>query len=201
MFTNDNYSISYVKEGDGRVALGLVSDGERVRLSVSRELYYSLGSPGRGAVLGGETLERLVRDDTEWRAMKKALSLLSASDKNKLALRRKLYECGFGRAEVEMALEYCVNLGYIDERRQLSILIEREANRSLRGREYIRKKLISKGYSSSDIEEVTDALVENGDIDFVFNFNTLCEKRGAVDAEARRILAYKYGYRRGDTEE
>ncbi len=198
MFAEEVYAVRYVKEGERRVTLGIEHDGEMGRLSISLPLYYSVGSPKRGDTLSGDILEKIVREDTEWRVVEKALSLLSASDKNRLTLRRKLFEGGFDREAVEMAIEYCVNLGYIDERRQLYILIEREANRSLRGREYIRKKLIAKGYSSSDIEEVTDELVENGEIDFALNFDILCEKRGVDEPEQRRVLAYKYGYHYGD---
>ena len=190
--------IKSVREKGSRVTLYFDSEGEYARLCVSFPLYSSIGSPRAGEVLSEEVVERLVREDTEWRVVEKALSLLALSDKNIVALRRKLYECGFDRESVDMAVEYCVNLGYIDERRQLSILIEREANRSLRGRQYIKRKLLSKGYSSSDIDSVTDRLVEEGEIDFVINFDLLCEKKGATGAEARRILAYKYGYRSGE---
>lgn len=190
--------IKSVREKGGRVTLYFPDECEYPRLSVSAPLYASIGSPRAGSVLSEDEIDRLVREDTEWRVVGKALSFLAASDKNKLALRRKLYECGFSRESVDMAVEYCVNLGYIDERRQLSILIEREANRALRGRYYIKRKLLSKGYSSLDIDSVTDSLVEKGEIDFVRNFERLCEKQGAENAEARKILAYKYGYRQSE---
>lgn len=190
--------IKSVREKGGRVTLYFHDECEYTRLSISLPLYAAIGSPRAGSVLSGEDIERLVREDTEWRVVGKALSILAASDKNKLALRRKLYEAGFSRDAVDMAVEYCVNLGYIDEKRQLSILVEKEANRALRGRYYIKRKLLSKGYSSSDIDSVIDSLVEEGEIDFVRSFERLCEKQGAENAEARKILAYKYGYRQSE---
>ena len=187
--------IKSVREKGGRVILCFSEESEYSRLSVSAPLYSGIGSPRAGSEISEGDIDRLVREDTEWRVVQKSLSLLASSDKNKVELRRKLYECGFDREAVEMAVEYCVNLGYIDEVRQLSILVEREANRALRGRYYIKRKLLSKGYSSSDIDRVTDRLVEEGEVDFVLNFDLLCEKNGARDATSRKILAYKYGYR------
>ena len=199
MFTiSGEMKIKAVREKGGRVTLYFPDECEYTRLSISLPLYSSIGSPRAGSVLCEEDIEPLVREDTEWRVVNKALSILAASDKNKLALRRKLYDAGFSRDAVDMAVEYCVNLGYIDERRQLSILVSNEANRALRGRQYIKRKLLSKGYSSSDIDEVIDSLVEEGEIDFALNFDRLCEKKGAYDAESRKILAYKYGYRQSE---
>ena len=91
-----------------------------------------------------------------------------------------------------------MRLGYIDERRQIERAVLSEANRSLRGRSYITKKLISKGYSSADISEVTDELISRGELDFSASFELLCEKKGATTDEERRALLYKYGYRSGD---
>jgi hypothetical protein len=54
---------------------------------------------------------------------------------------------------------------------------------------------VAKGYSRDRIDAVIDELVENGEIDFVINFDLLCDKKGASDPSERKALAYKYGFR------
>ncbi len=85
--------------------------------------------------------------------------------------------------------------GYIKEDDQLRRLVLREANVNLRGPRYIREKLAAKGYSRDSIDAIIDELVESGEIDLVINFDALCDKKGAVDSDERRALAYKYGFR------
>ena len=110
----------------------------------------------------------------------------------------KLLRAGFSRSVAEECIEECLRLGYIDERRQIERAVLNEANRSLRGKAYIVRKLASKGYSASEVGEITDELVSAGEIDFGENFERLCEKKGALSQEARRALLYKYGYRSAD---
>ena len=89
-----------------------------------------------------------------------------------------------------------VSLGYIDEQRQLSRLITEEANRKLLGPRKIVPKLISKGYSMSDIREALAGLVDTGEVDFDKNRELLLEKHLGLteDSEEMRKLLFKYGY-------
>ena len=179
---------------NGRVRVGVGEEECTVKYSVSAATYNASGIV-RGCELDDEMLSLLEEDDTTYRAMRRALSLLSYGDNTRVALRRKLIRSGFSAEVADSCINECMMLGYINERRQIERAVLNEANRSLRGREYILRKLRSKGYSASDIESVIDNLVEAGEIDFKENFELLVQKRGALDEASRRELSYKYGYR------
>lgn len=178
-----------------RVGIGIENDdGETVVLKVRESTYTSLGAPLRGMELGDVTLDALKSEDELLRAYKKAVGWLADSDRSRLELKRKLRSQGFSYEAIEVALDKCEQYGYLDEERQLERLIEREANRKLRGRYYIRRKLASKGYRTSAIDRILDRLVENGEIDFYANFEHLAQKRGADGETERMSLKYRYGY-------
>lgn len=179
-----------------RVELGIEeNEGEVLRLKVREKTYASLGSPIRGSKVEDEVLERLKFDDELIRAYTKAVMWLSDVDKSRFELTFKLRHLGFSEQAIKTALDKCEEYGYLDEERQLERLIEREANRKLRGRYYIKRKLMSKGYRPSAIDRMTDRLLEGGEIDFIINFEMLKEKRGAQSEEEITALKYKYGYK------
>lgn len=188
--------IEYARAGaaKGRITLGISVEGEARAYSVLESVYFSIGAPPRGAELTPREHARLQRDDGEYRAMKKAVTLLAVSDKSAATLRQKLLLAGFDREIADTAVEACVSRGYLDEGRQLDRLVVKEANFSLRGRAYVKRKLLSKGYRGGDIDAAIDRMVADGEIDFRANFLRLAEKKGATDSEARRALKYKYGY-------
>lgn len=179
---------------DGRIIVRLDDDGESLTLNIPASLYASL-SFVRGSTLEGEELSQLLRADEEHRAMKKALSLLGYSDKNRRALYLRLLREGYSREVVSEVVDRCLTLGYIKENDQLRRLIASEANVNLRGPRYIREKLAAKGYSRADVDGVMDSLVAEGEIDFAANFDRLCEKRGADTPDERKALAYKNGFK------
>ncbi len=188
--------ILYVKTGNtkGRITLGIENGGECRGYSVTENTYFALGSPPRGYELSETVFSRVSVEDEEYRAMKKAVSLLAVSDKSTFTMRQKLMRAGFDRDIVREVVEECVRRGYIDEGRQLDRLVTREANDSLRGRMYIKRKLVSKGYRADEIDAAIDRMIETGEIDFARSFERLAAKKCATDSESRRILKYKYGY-------
>ena len=163
------------------------------RFTVTEELFDRLMLTVGGEI-SEECEEEILAEDTAWRAMKKALSLLSFGDNSCRELYAKLCRAKFPREIATECVRECVLLGYIDERRQLLRLIEREANSSLRGREYIIRKLAARGYRTSDIISVLDELVELGEVDFDKNFDTLAARFAVYDDEGREALRHKYGY-------
>jgi SOS response regulatory protein OraA/RecX len=178
-----------------RVQIGIENDdGETVVLKVRESTYTSLGAPERGKEISDSTFDSLKREDELLRAYRKAVGWLADSDRSRFELKRKLYAQGFTSQIIDVVLDKCEEYGYLDENRQLERLVEREANRKLRGRYYIRRKLISKGYRASAIDRVTDQLVENGEIDFNANFERLVQKRGDGDEDKIMTLKYRYGY-------
>ena len=188
-------TVKYIKpQKSGRVIIGVDTDGEISNYSIS-SADYSTASFVTGGILSDEEHSLLVRLDEEYRAIKKALSLLSYSDKNRKAIYMRLVRLGFSREAAKRAVEYCLLNGFIDEKNQLERLVYNEANINLRGPGYIRNKLAAKGYSRDDIDTAIDTLVSNGEVDFVIIFDALCEKKGATTPDERRALAYKYGFR------
>ena len=181
----------------GYITIG-ISDGEdnKTAYTVSEADYASIGMPLVGAELDGGALEVIMESDGRYRATLYALRILSYGDNTAKKLYTKLISRGIAKDIASEVVEEMMSRGYIDERRQLSRLIEKEANVSLSGPMKIRAKLISAGFSSSDIEDVTDTLLREGVIDFSRSAELLIEKkltRGATDEEKKKLL-YKNGY-------
>ena len=188
----------YIRDvNNSLLLLGVSEEGESVRYTLSRTLYAEIGSPTKGEELSYEAMELIKGYDEEYRAKKKALSLLSYSDKNEVALKRRLASAGFSREVAERTAEEMVNLGYIDEKRQLERVILNEANIKLRGPMKIIPTLTSKGYSSDDIKAKMRELIASGEIDFKANAKRLVEKRlpGCDDSEEIKKLLYRNGYK------
>jgi SOS response regulatory protein OraA/RecX len=191
-------TVLFVKPDDKkkRVNIGITDeDGTTVTLTVKERTYTSLGSPIRGDEIGERELSDMRFDDEVIRAFRKAVSLIADVDRSRYELRAKLSFAGYSAEAVDIAISACERYGYLDEVRQLEHLVEREANRKLRGKYYIKRKLMSKGYSSSDIDRVTRALVERGEVDFDANFRLLAEKKCLNDENMITALKYKYGYK------
>lgn len=189
--------IIYIKEGvtKGRVLIGIDNDGDSAAYSVTKSTYIAIGSPVRYTVIDERDFYSIAAEDERYRAMKKAVSSIAVSDKSAHTLKSKLLMAGFSHEATDEAIGECIARGYIDEERQLIRLVEREANGSLRGRYYIKRKLAAKGYRLSDIDKVINNLVGSQTVDFKKNFESLAEKKGASDDESRRALAYKFGYK------
>lgn len=183
-------------EKKNRLQIGITEeDGTTSVLTVRESTYTSLGSPIRDIEITERTLSDLRFDDEVYRAMRKAMSLIADVDRSRYELRAKLCHSGFSSEVTDIALDACEKYGYLDEARQLERLIEKEANRKLRGRHYIKRKLMSKGYSSADIDRVAAMLVERGEIDFDANFEMLVEKKCLSDDTEIKALKYRYGYK------
>ena len=189
--------IAYVKEGSakGRVTIGIDDDGDVRDYSVTIATYSAIGSPGRYSSISERDIDAIIAEDERYRAMKRAVSILAASDKSVYNVRLRLRQLGFSSESVESAVNECLARGYIDEARQLRRMVEKEANESLRGRYYIKRKLMGRGYRLADIDRAISALIDDGELDFKANFECLVEKKGAQGEEERRKLAYKYGYK------
>ncbi len=161
--------------------------------NISNILFDTLGIT-RGSEVDEDTMSRIIEDEREYLAMKKALSLLAFADNSPRALRDKLIRSGFSREMSESVVAECISRGYINEQRQIERLALTEANSSLRGKRYIVAKLARRGYSASLVSRVIDSLVESGDIDFHKNLTALTKKLGITSPEEKRKIAYKYGF-------
>ncbi len=194
--------IMYIRPGSvkNRIVLGINDGGSDRTYSVPIPLYESLGSPMRYAELCDDEMAEVRTADEGFRAMRRAVSILAASDKSERMLINALCsKHGFSRDVATNVAQECVRLGYIEESRQLERLVEREANISLRGSLAIKRKLASKGYPPDKIDQAIDQLTESGDVDFSENLERLARKKGAQTDEEKNALRYKYGYAGEDT--
>lgn len=173
-----------------------IGEGDGVsRYSVSECLFASL-EISRGDELSEAVFSEIEEGDRRYRATKKALSLLSISDVSERGLVLKLRRAGYSREIAEAVAADMMSHGYINEKRQLSRLILREANEKLRGKAQIIPRLLAKGYSAGVINEALDELVSAGELSFSKNAKRLREKMLPADAgedEVKKLL-YKYGY-------
>ena len=178
-----------------RIQLGILDEGEECTYTVSEATYIALGCPKRDTVVAVSDLGTIRFEDEAYRALRRAMGYLSLSDKSRFEIRMKLIRAGFCAEASDIAVERLLELGYLDEERQLERAVEREANYKLRGKYYIKRKLSAKGYSHSAISRAIDRLTDNGEVDFKANFEILAEKKGAFSDEERHALEYKFGYR------
>ncbi|MBQ7387011.1 MAG: RecX family transcriptional regulator [Clostridia bacterium] len=170
--------------------------GETLRLVLNTTRHPRLSDVRTGDVLDDELYSLSLYSDEEYRARKKALSLLAYSDKNELTLKRKLVAQGISREMAEDVARQMVELGYINEKRQLERLILSDASR-LYGPSKILMRLAAKGYSSADIKRVMHELSDLGELDFPTNARRLVEKKypDGCSVDERRALLYKQGYK------
>ena len=194
--------IIYIKESKtkGYLILGIKKGEEKCAFYITRALYSSLGSPTLGYELDEGEISALEECNEEYRALRKALSLLSYADNSERSLKMKLLRAGYSRTASEAAVKEVVRLGYLKEEDQLERLILSEANSRLTGPQKLIPKLVSKGYSASDVRRVLDRLVDEGEVDFDENRRRLFEKKLTDDAtdEEKFKLLKSYGYRTYD---
>ena len=162
---------------------------------ICADTYLSLNSPVRDTEISERDFLDICFEDECNKAFRKAYELLSFRDKSRYDLRMKLIHCGFSPDASDYAIERCIELGYLDEYRQVERAVEREVNYKLRGPHHIRRALVGKGYSVSDIDRAISNLLKSGEVDFEKSFECLCEKKRAQTEEERNKLKYRFGYK------
>ncbi len=171
-----------------------IEDGEEsLNLIVSEREYADAGSPLVSDDLTPDTVSVLKIADMRYTARMKALRILEYGDNSEKMLIIKLHRAGISRVIAEEVSREMVMRGFINDRRQLERLIANEV-RMLRGPMKFIPKLISKGYSRSDIEIVIDTLTESGEIDIDAARLELLSKAGDLSFEERSKLLYKNGF-------
>lgn len=185
-------SVSFSEKGK---YVNIFINGEKKCLTVNRELYQNLGSPGKDTDISEQVYAELVSADEYYRATVMALRSLSYSDNSKRRLYEKLRKKGISQNVARTVVLDMITLGYLDEKKQLYTLVLRLANDSLFGEYRIIAKLSSLGYAPSDIRSVLDGLKNDGEIDFDNNFVRLVEKKLTDDIDIS-ALKYKWGYRK-----
>ena len=190
-------TLKAIREIGDKGLLSLAIGGEEsANYTLCSRVYLEIGSPSVGDILTDEEIYRIREYDEYYRAKKKALAILAYADNNRRNLSMKLSKAGFGRDLTDRVVSEMVELGYIDERRQLERLITVEANGKLRGPLRVIPSLVNKGYSSSDVRAVMHTLMESGEVDFRKNAKALLDKKlPTADPEERKKFLYKNGYK------
>ena len=181
---------------EGLYVYTLEHEGQRERYTLPDRIYEQLGCPAVGSLLDSDTCEQFRAAGAAREALAAALRTLAYGDRSQRELIDKLVHKGYSRALATETAEEAVRLGYINEERQLLNRIPYLANQKLYGARRIIPYLVNKGYHSSQIRAILSRLVEEGEINFKTNFSRLLEKTKTdpADFEARRALAYRYGY-------
>ena len=190
-------TLKSIREIGDKGLLSLAIGGEEsANYTLCSRVYLEIGSPSVGDILTDEQIYSIREYDEYYRAKKKALAILAYADNNRRNLSMKLSKAGFGRDLTDRVVSEMVELGYIDERRQLERLITVEANGKLRGPLRVIPSLVNKGYSSSDVRAVMHTLMESGEVDFRKNAKALLDKKlPTADPEERKKFLYKNGYK------
>ena len=189
--------LEYIKELQEKnlLLLGISEEGESARYTINRNLYIEIGSPKRGEEISADSMEQIKFFDEHYRSKKKALSILAYADNNKRELKMKLLRAGFASHIIDECIADMVELGYINEERQLFRLVMKEADK-MRGPRRIVAALSAKGYSTSDIHKAIRALCDSGEIDFdKIKKHLIDTKLGEnADHEEKKKLLYKSGF-------
>lgn len=163
-------------------------------LLLTENSYRKKGAPIKGTILSEEDMESYRLSHRRYHAVRRALSILSASDNSERMLYRKLRSRGILHEDACFAVAYAKKNCLIREREQLERLILRLANEKLYGRARIVRALNEKGYRITEINEILASCTESGTVDFSENLRALYEKKMPKDDSQRKKLAYSYGY-------
>ena len=177
------------------IELTVLIGEKKEKYTISEGTYRKIGCPLSGEYIEDDSFDSVFREDEERRAMMKALAILGYADNNERRLYAKLIGHGFSKSAASFAVEECVRLGYIDEKRQLERLILKY-HEELLGPGKIAAKLAAKSYSSSEISKMMRKLEDEEKLDFQKTRKLLLDtklKEGATYEETRKLL-YKYGY-------
>ena len=137
-------------------------------------------------------------------ARRHAFSILSYGENNKKMLITKLQRQGFSRELSENVAIYMEHRGYIDEKKQMGLLIDTYLKKKF-GRIKIVEELILKGYRRDEVSEyVKDALAE---VNFVENCMWIIEHKynplPRDPDELKKMIGalMRYGYNIADIKE
>ena len=188
--------IVYIKETKEKGILSLgVSEGEEISRFTLDASFVAESGLAVGEI-DDQDLIGIKSRDLYIKGKRKALSLLAFSDNSKKTLMVKLLRFGLDRAMAESIVSEMCDLGYINEDAQLFRMIERLANGQLIGPKKILARLVSKGYSPSDIKRAMREMTDSGEIDFAENKRLLLEKYSVEDGdtELENKILYKSGF-------
>ena len=188
-------SIRTKEKKSALVILEIATEGGANKYTLSEGTYREIGCPLSGEIIDEASLYVIIEEDERRRCLQKALRILSFSDNSERGLYLKLLKSGFDKEASLGAVEECVSLGYVDERRQIERIIRHFANDGI-GPYKILRKLLSGRYKKELCFLTLRELEESDEVNFArMRENLICEKLSEdATPEERRKLLYRYGF-------
>lgn len=152
----------------------------------------------QGEIIDDEHFLKIREEHLFDNARRHAFSILSYGENNKKMLVMKLQKQGFSRELCENVALYMEHRGYIDEKKQMGLLIDTYLKKKY-GKIKIVEELISKGYIRKDVFEYTKEALK--DINFAENcawilehkYNPLPTEAVEIQKMMRSLMSYGYG--------
>lgn len=164
--------------GDGAYVTVENTAGEKKRVAVSAATLYEMKLSGK-ASLSAEETETLFEAALLYRAVKKAMDLLTFGDHTKRGMADKLMARGYPRRYAEGAAAHLESVHMIDEGR-FAESFALSQYKALYGRRRIAEKLREKGFETKHIASALAFLDENAD--YHDNLVRLVIKKHLLDA-------------------
>jgi hypothetical protein len=138
--------VIYIRDSKSRgyLRIGISVGEEKKEYTLSEREYRGELSLLVGDEVSDGALSRLIECDMKYRAKLSALRILSYGDNNEKVLKAKLISKGISQKAAHEVAREMVSLGYINERRQLEVLVEKEVLRELRGPRAVYMRLMKK---------------------------------------------------------
>ncbi|MBO5375178.1 MAG: RecX family transcriptional regulator [Clostridia bacterium] len=155
----------------------------------------------QGEVIDDEHFLRIREEHLFDNARRHAFSILSYGENNKKMLVTKLQKQGFSRELSENVALYMEHRGYIDEKKQMGLLIDTYLKKRF-GRIKIVEELILKGYRRDEVSEYAKEALK--DVDFASNCAWIIEQKynplPKDPDEFKKMIAalMRYGYNIND---
>jgi SOS response regulatory protein OraA/RecX len=152
----------------------------------------------QGEIIDDEHFLKIREEHLFDNARRHAFSILSYGENNKKMLVMKLQKQGFSRELCENVAIYMEHRGYIDEKKQMGLLIDTYLKKKY-GRIKIVEELIAKGYLRKEVSEYTKEALK--DINFAENcawilehkYNPLPAEPVEIQKMMRSLMSYGYG--------
>ena len=192
------YKIEKIKKTpQGYVLYSSSSLGSSFEMPISPDQYDRFDLD-QGEIIDDEHFLKIREEHLFDNARRHAFSILSYGENNKKMLVMKLQKQGFSRELCENVAIYMEHRGYIDEKKQMGLLIDTYLKKKY-GRIKIVEELIAKGYLRKEVSEYTKEALK--DINFAENcawilehkYNPLPAEPTEIQKMMRSLMSYGYG--------
>ena len=153
-----------------------------------------------GDIIDDEIMSVIDESAIFYGAVRKATDIISCGENNRRQIISKLSSRGYPKEISESAADYLVSHGYIDEKKQIGMIIRNLVEKKRYGLMRIKAELYKKGYDGAMVSEfLENALAEYEEI-FIENCAVLIERNAGnppySPLQYKKIAAsmQRYGY-------